>query len=140
MPERLVVLAVVALLVAVGVLVVRRYAAAGAERVMAGPGAPLWASLGVQPDGRATLVTFSTPSCAACHNAQAPAVSKVEQQLGGDGLRVIRVDAAEQPEVARAFGVLTVPATVVLAQAGHVVAVNQGFAPTVKLVEQLQRA
>jgi len=37
------------------------------------------------------------------------------------------VDAAEKPEVARAFGVLTVPSTAVLAPKGHLVAVNQGF-------------
>ena len=102
--------------------------------------APFWDSLGEAPDGRPTLVTFSTPSCAACRRAQAPAVSAVEQRLGASEVRVIRVDAALRPEIARAFGVQTVPSTVVLAPAGRVVAVNQGFAPSRRLVEQLQRA
>ena len=140
MPERAMLLAAVMLVVVAGVVLTRRYAAARAKGVIAGPAAPLWASLSAQPDGRPTLVTFSTPSCAACHVAQAPAVQRVEQQLGGDGVRLIRVDAAAQPEVARSFGVMTVPATVVLARTGNVLAVNQGFAPTVKLVEQLQGA
>jgi thioredoxin-like negative regulator of GroEL len=55
-------------------------------------------------------------------------------------VRVIKVDAARQPQVARAFGVLTVPSTVVLAPSGNVVAVNHGFAPTGRLVEQLQHS
>jgi thioredoxin-like negative regulator of GroEL len=132
--ERFVILAAITVIVALGVIAARHYAAIRAGQLKTAPADPLWASLGVQPDGRPTVVTFSTPSCAACHKAQAPAVSKVQQQLD---VRVIRVDAAQRPHVARAFGVLTVPATVVLAEAGHVVAINQGFAPTVKLLEQL---
>src|SRR5438128_1929034 len=61
---------------------------------------PFWESLGEAPDGRATLVMFSTPACAACHTAQAPAVRVVEQRLGASEVRVIRVDAAQRPEVA----------------------------------------
>ncbi|HTD76601.1 MAG TPA: thioredoxin family protein, partial [Chloroflexota bacterium] len=102
--------------------------------------APLWEALGETPDGRRAVVAFSTPSCAACHTAQAPAIQVAEQQLGASSVRVIRVDASRQPEVARAFGVLTVPSTVVLEPAGRVVAVNQGFAPSRRLIEQLQSA
>jgi hypothetical protein len=36
--------------------------------------------------------------------------------------------------------VMTVPSTAVLAPAGQVVAINQGFAPTRTLIEQLQHA
>lgn len=138
MIERLAILGLLAVVLALGVLVTRAYAARRMASVKAAPRDPLWASLGEQPDGRPTLVTFSTPSCAACHRAQAPAVSRVEEQLGVRALRVIRVNAAERPDVARAFGVMTVPSTVVLAEAGHVVAINQGFAPSVKLIQQVQ--
>jgi thioredoxin-like negative regulator of GroEL len=137
MPERLAILVVVALGVGFTVVVVRRWNARRIRRLV---GTPLWEDLGERPDGRSTVVTFSTPSCAACHQAQAPAVAAVERQLGSHAVRLIRVDAAERPEVARAFGVLTVPSTAVLAPQGHLVAVNQGFAPSNKLVEQLQRA
>ena len=100
---------------------------------------PWWQTLGEAPDGRAELVQFSTPSCLACKQAQAPAVMHAQAQLGEERLRIIKVDAAQRPEIARAFGVLTVPSTVVLAPAGRVIAVNQGFAPAAKLVEQVQR-
>jgi thioredoxin-like negative regulator of GroEL len=140
MLERLAFLIAFAVLVALAVLLVRSWNARRVRRVLHGPSTAVWDSLGEAPDGRRTLVTFSTPSCAACHAAQAPAVTAVEERLGAAQVRVIRVDAAQRPEVARAFGVLTVPSTVVLAPAGEVVAVNQGFAPSGHLVEQLQRA
>jgi thioredoxin-like negative regulator of GroEL len=141
MQERVALLVAVAALVAVAVILVRGWNRTRLQDLQAAPNTkPFWDSLGEAPDGRPTLVTFSTPSCAACHTAQAPAVSVVEQHLGSSEVRVIRVDAALRPEVARAFGVLTVPSTVVLAPAGRVVAVNHGFAPSKRLVKQLQRA
>jgi thioredoxin-like negative regulator of GroEL len=140
MLERLALLAAFTVLLVLAVLLVRMWNARRVRRVLDGPSTAAWDSLGETPDGRRTLVTFSTTSCAACHTAQAPAVSAVEERLGAAQVRVIRVDAAQRPEVARAFGVLTVPSTVVLAAAGKVVAVNQGFAPSGHLVEQLQRA
>jgi thioredoxin-like negative regulator of GroEL len=137
MAERLALLVVMALVVGLAVVVIRQW---NARRIGQLVGMPLWDDLGAAPDGRPTLVTFSTPSCAACHQAQTPAVRLVEDQLGSAALRIIDVDAARRPDVARAFGVLTVPSTVVLAAAGGIIAVNQGFAPSQMLVEQLQRA
>src|SRR5205807_2603104 len=79
----------------------------------------LWAVLRAEPDGRPTVVSFSTPSCAACKSSQGPALVALKAKLGGS-LRVILVDASERPEVASTFGVLTVPATVVLDSRGGV--------------------
>ena len=138
MAERLAIIVLVAVMVTAAVLVIRRWNARRVSELIGQ--APLWDALGESPDGRRTLVAFSTPSCAACHTAQAPAIKAVEQQLGAAEIRVIKVDASKQPEVARAFGVLTVPSTVVLEPAGRVVAVNQGFAPSRRLIEQLQGA
>jgi Thioredoxin len=138
MPERLAILIALGALFTVAVLLVRAWNLQRVRQLHDGP--PLWDSLGKTPDGRRALVTFSTPSCAACHTAQTPAVDAVEQWLGEAEVRVIRVDAAHSPEVAHAFGVLTVPSTAVLAPTGKVVAINQGFAPSNRLIEQLQRA
>jgi thioredoxin-like negative regulator of GroEL len=143
MLERLLVLLALGVLFTLAVVLVRAWSARRLRQLLCASkaaAAPFWDSLGEAPDGRRTLVAFSTPSCAACRTAQAPAVSVVEQRLGASEVRVIRVDAALHPEVARTFGVQTVPSTVVLAPAGRVVAVNQGFAPTQRLVEQLRRA
>lgn len=99
------------------------------------PQQELWSALGTQPDGRATIVAFSTPSCAACWSAQKPALAALLSRAP-DLVRVIHIDAAEHPEVAHAFGVLTVPATVVLAGSGAVLAANQGFATEQRLADQ----
>ena len=96
----------------------------------------LWDALGSGPDGRLSVVAFSTPGCAACWTAQKPALAALEEQAPGR-VRVIDIDATEQPEVARVFGVLTVPATVVLGESGAVLAANQGFATTDALAAQL---
>jgi len=139
MPTRLLILGLLVLAVAVAVLLVRRWNARR-SRALATSGTPMWDALGERPDGRRTVVAFSTPSCAACRTAQAPAIAVAAERLGPATVRVIRVDASRQPAVAHAFGVLTVPSTVVLEPAGRVVAVNQGFAPSGRLIEQLQRA
>ena len=98
--------------------------------------AELWRALGAAPDGRPTVVAFSTPECAACRTAQRPALAALERRAAGR-VRVIHVDAASRPDVARAFGALTAPCTVVLDPDGGVNAANQGFASADRLAAQL---
>ncbi len=137
--DRLAIVVVLGLLLLAAVVSARRLNARRfAKLAEAGPD---WRVLGLEPDGRRTLIAFSTPSCAACHKAQTPAIDRVRQQLGHDAFRLVKIDAASQPRAARAFGVMTVPATVVLAASGtEVVALNHGFASSTKLIEQLQQA
>ena len=137
MLERIALVVALSLALALAVILIRRWNARRVELVR--QSSPDWGVLGTEPDGRRTLIAFSTPSCAACHKAEAPAIDLVRAQLGDDALRVIRVDAARQPRAARAFGILTVPSTVVVEAGGQrIVAVNQGFAPSGRLVQQLQ--
>jgi thioredoxin 1 len=137
MIERVVLLMLVSAGVAVGVALARALARRRLRTLEAQPGGTLLARLGSSVDGRATLVAFSTPSCAACHTAQAPALAQVEQEVGAGRLRVVHVDAAHKPDVANAFGIMTVPSTVVLDPSGRVTAVNHGFASSRQLVRQL---
>ena len=136
MVERLIMVAIVVATVWLTVVVLRRRNARRLAQLVGR--SDLWRHLDLAPDGRPTLVTFSTPSCAACHQAQAPAARLVVERL--HDVRHVDVDAAAQPNVARAFGVLTVPSSAVLAAAGQLVAVNQGFAPSTKLIEQILSA
>jgi hypothetical protein len=139
MPERLVLLLVLTAVVGAAIVLTRFLTARQTDAVK--ERGPAWDALGAEPDGRRTLIAFSTPSCAACHKAQAPAIAVATEQLGEAAVRVIRVDAARQPEVARAFGILSVPSTVVIGAAGEcIVAINHGFAPSGQLLEQLQHA
>jgi thiol-disulfide isomerase/thioredoxin len=138
--ERLLVLLLAAAAICVAVLATRAWTRATSRKRIARPGSMWLDTLNAAADGRPIVVTFSTPSCAACHTAQAPAVEQLERQVGSHRVRLVSVDAAHQPEVARAFGVLTVPSSVVLDASGRVTAVNHGFAPTHKLLRQLQFA
>ncbi len=136
--ERIVVLVAVIAILVLATVAIRSWSARRVARIQRR--APNWSVLGAEPDGRRTVIAFSTPSCAACHSAQSPAIDRARAKLADFDIRRIDVDAAQQPDAARAFGILTVPSTVVIAAPGtHIVAVNQGYVSSAQLMEQLQR-
>ena len=136
MIERAVVLVVIAASVAVVVAAARAWSARRLIGLRAEGQDRLWSALGEIPDGRPSLVVFSTPSCAACRTTQRPAVESVAARFGA-ALRVVSVDLTERPAVGQAFKVLTAPTTVVLAGDGRVGSFNHGFAPADQLTAQV---
>lgn len=88
------------------------------------------------PDGRPTLLYFSTPGCAPCWSLQAPAVMQVEGELG-EAIRVVRVDALLQPDEAARWGVLSVPTTIILDPRGEVRYFNHGYVTAEVLKRQI---
>jgi len=70
------------------------------------------------PLGTPAIVYFTTPTCAPCRLQQTPTLGKLQQEMG-DGLRVIRVDATENPEAAERWGVFSVPTVFVLNRDGQ---------------------
>src|SRR6202165_5562181 len=136
MVERAVVLAVAAAAGAAITLAVRWWARRGVAGLRRAPTDGLWTALGASPDGRPSLVVFSTPSCTVCRTAQYPAVESVEATFGS-ALRVLRVDLSRQPAAAAAFKVLTAPSTALLPRDGRVGSFNHGFAPAEQLTARL---
>jgi thioredoxin-like negative regulator of GroEL len=136
MVERAVVLAVAAVAIAAIVLAARWWSRRGVAALRRAPADGLWTALGASPDGRPSLVVFSTPSCTVCRSAQYPAVESVEATFGS-ALRVLRVDLSRQPAAAAAFKVLTAPSTALLTGDGRVGSFNHGFAPAEQLSAQL---
>ena len=136
MVERELVLAVVTVAVAATVILARWWLGRGVAGLRIRPAEGLWTALGTTPDGRPSLVVFSTPSCTVCRTAQHPAVETV-QSTYGSALRVLRVDLSRQPAAAAAFRVLTAPSTALLAGDGRVRSFNHGFAPAEQLSAQL---
>jgi thioredoxin-like negative regulator of GroEL len=136
--ERLLILAAVGVLLASLGILARARARARLRSVQSAPPETLWDAIREGPDGRPLVIAFSTPSCAACHTAQKPALTRLDEQASGT-VRIVEVDAAAQPEVARRFGILTVPSTAVLDGKGRVLALNQGFASTERLAGQLTK-
>lgn len=81
------------------------------------------------------MLYFTTPTCAPCKTIQRPAIERL-QQLAGHRLQVIEIDAASQLEIARQWGVLSVPTTFVLDAEGHPRHVNHGVTPVGKLLKE----
>ncbi len=79
------------------------------------------------------ILAFSSADCHQCHTLQTPALRQV-QEVYGDSVTIVDVDAPNEPELTRRYHVLTVPTTVVLDAAGRPHAVNYGFAPAPKLI------
>jgi thioredoxin-like negative regulator of GroEL len=136
MIERFLVILALALVVVVAVVAVRAWSGRRVAHLKVGQARGLWNALGESPDGRPSLVVFSTPSCTACRTAQHPAVEAVEARFG-KALRVLKVDLSRQPAVGHAFKVLTAPSTVVLGGDGRVGSFNHGFAPAEQLAAQV---
>lgn len=83
------------------------------------------------------LVYFTTPDCAPCKTIQRPAIDRVLNLLG-ENLQVIEIDATQRPDLAKVWGVLSVPTTFVLDARGEARYVNNGVARAEKLIQQLQ--
>lgn len=137
MSERLLIALALAVVVIIAVVAVRAWSGRRLARLKAGEARGLWHALGESPDGRPSLVVFSTPSCTACRSAQHPAVEAVEARFGRT-LRVLKVDLSRRPAVGHAFKVLTAPSTVVLGGDGRVESFNHGFAPADQLAAQVR--
>src|ERR1700738_548897 len=95
MVARPIILAIVAVAVVAAVLAARWWSRRGVARLRSAPADGLWTALGASPDGRPSLVVFSTPSCTVCRTAQYPAIETIEATFGS-ALRVLRVDLSRQ--------------------------------------------
>ena len=83
------------------------------------------------------IVYFTTPDCVPCKTVQRPALNKLIALLG-EKLHVVEIDATERPDLAKTWGVMSVPTTFLLDAKGKPRYVNNGVARVEKLMEQLQ--
>jgi thioredoxin-like negative regulator of GroEL len=83
------------------------------------------------------IVYFTTPDCAPCKTVQRPALQKVTTILG-ENVQVVEIDATERPDLAKTWGVMSVPTTFLLDAHGEARYVNNGVTRAEKLMEQLQ--
>jgi thioredoxin-like negative regulator of GroEL len=80
------------------------------------------------------IVYFTGENCSVCRTHQEPALSKLV------GVRIDKVDAVAERELADRFHVYTLPTTVVMSAEGRSLHVNYGYAPAKKLERQLADA
>jgi thioredoxin-like negative regulator of GroEL len=84
------------------------------------------------------VVLFTGPRCSSCERQKA-IIDEVTSRWPG-GLCVDRVDASENPVEARAFGVMTVPTTVVISPDGHISKITGGLVRADELERLLHAA
>ena len=65
------------------------------------------------------LVDFWATWCGPCR-MQAPILEKLSQELSEDELKILKMDVDENPETARAFGIMSIP-TLLFNKDGQVV-------------------
>ncbi len=82
------------------------------------------------------IVYFTTPDCAPCKTVQRPAINQVSRLLG-EKLEVVEIDATQRPDLAKIWGVMSVPTTFLLDARGEARYVNNGVTRAEKLMEQL---
>ncbi len=126
MPERLLVLLIVAAIVVAVWALVRLRATSFKGRD----------ATDLLEANRPLILAFSTPDCVPCRTAQKPALEQLQRRFPGR-VDVREVDASVHPELADRFGILTVPSTVVVRADGRILAVNYGLARADKLTAQL---
>jgi len=86
--------------------------------------------------GTPTILYFTAPDCAQCRLRQAPILEQLLSELDHPVL-LRKLDALEYDDLARHYGILTVPTTVILDAAGRPRAVNHGLATADRLRAQL---
>jgi hypothetical protein len=80
------------------------------------------------------ILYFTGDSCTVCRTHQEPALARLTD------VRIDKVDAVAERELADRFHVYTLPTTVVMASDGRALHVNYGYAPAPKLERQLAEA
>jgi thioredoxin-related protein len=86
------------------------------------------------PSSEPYILYFTGEGCTVCRTHQEPAIAK----LGA--VRVDKVDALADRELADRFHVYTLPTTVVMSREGAPLHVNYGYAPAPTLERQLAEA
>ena len=109
-------------------------AAAGLETFRAWRARRLSAGASGTAASQPYILYFTGDSCTVCKTHQEPALARLGE------VRIEKVDAVAERELADRFHVYTLPTTVVLAADGRAVHVNYGYAPAPKLQRQLAEA
>jgi len=118
-------------LAVVGIVVL---AAAGLELYRAARARRLVAGATSAPAAEPYILYFTGEGCTVCRTHQEPALAKLGK------VRVDKVDAIAERDLAERFQVYTLPTTVVMSAEGRALHVNYGYAPANKLDRQLAEA
>ncbi|NNM66713.1 MAG: thioredoxin fold domain-containing protein [Spirochaetales bacterium] len=85
--------------------------------------------------GNPALVLFSSPDCVPCRTLQKPEIAHFQQDWVSK-VQLIEIDVTERPDLARAWGVMSLPTTVVLDKRGTAQHFNPGIVRRSDLIRQ----
>jgi thiol-disulfide isomerase/thioredoxin len=83
-----------------------------------------------------TLLYFTTADCMPCKTFQRPVVQQLQEMLSGH-LNLVEIDAISNSEMAKQWGVLSVPTIFILDTQGRPQHINHGITSKEKLLTQL---
>lgn len=89
-------------------------------------------------EGQIALVYFMSPSCSPCQFLQGPAIEELKTTLTMTKIQVLEIDVSRHPDIARAWGVLSLPTIFVLDSRGRPCRVNHGLTSAKKLHLQIK--
>ena len=128
MNERIIISLLVFLMIAICLFILNRWQKQKANASVEG--------LDLEYD-KPVLVYFYSPACSVCKSSQKLILDHVNQSIGMGKLKIISIDVSEEIEIARQWGVTTLPTTCVVNDNGEVTNVNNGLVTAKVLLQQL---
>ena len=131
LPERALILTIALIISGALILLWRQYTRSRLARIAADAAPPSVREL--VKDSPAILY-FTTQDCTQCRFQQSPILEQLSQQAR---VAVYAIDAVSQQDLARFYGVMTVPSTIVLNRQLNPVAINYGLTTSERLHRQI---
>ena len=91
---------------------------------------------GLLRSGLPNVLFFSSPDCAPCRTMQKPVMEQLAHYFG-DRLNIVEIDTTRKPEIAKRWGVQSLPTTIIIDQTGRARSINHGVAALKTLERQI---
>jgi len=89
-------------------------------------------------DGSRHVVYFWSEHCPQCTSAQKPALDRLLERVGKGSVELITLRVEDCGDLAKSWGVRTLPTTYVLDSEGNITHINNGLASDSRLMQQLE--
>lgn len=132
MTERILLVISAAILGAVVLLLLRR-----SQLIKAQNATTVLDGVPIKPD-TLHIVYFWSEHCSQCKSAQKPTLDRLIEKVGHSNVELIALRIEDNDELAKSWGVRTLPTTYIINQQGTVTHVNNGLRSESQLSLQLQ--
>ena len=88
--------------------------------------------------GTRHVIYFWSEHCPQCKNAQTPTLDRLLERAGDADVELIALCVEDHEDLAKSWGVRTLPTTYVIDRQGKIAHVNNGLASESRLLQQLE--